>query len=123
MHIDCFKMNRKNKDIAGFQILNILAEVDGSFDPKEGQVIIDYIIHNFPFGGNLEEVTEELSTTTAEDYPILLQKCSEDFYADSTEKERLKLIDFALKLIKADDQIEEMENLMVNRLYQYWDIN
>ena len=48
-------MNRKNKDIAGFQILNILAEVDGSFDPKEGQVIIDYIIQNFPFGGNLEE--------------------------------------------------------------------
>ena len=84
-------MNRKNKDIAGFQILNILAEVDGSFDPKEGQVIIDYIIQNFPFGGNLEEATEELSTTTAEDYPILLQKCSEDFYADSTEKERLKL--------------------------------
>ena len=46
-------MNRKNKDVAGFQILNILAEVDGSFDPKEGQVIIDYIIQNFPFGGNL----------------------------------------------------------------------
>ena len=116
-------MNRKNKDVAGFQILNILAEVDGSFDPKEGQVIIDYIIQNFPFGGNLEEATEELSTTSTEYYPILLQKCSEDFYADSTEKERLELLDFALKLIKADDKIAEMENLMVNRLYQYWDIN
>ena len=116
-------MIRKNKDIAGFQILNILAEVDGSFDPKEGQIIIDYIIRSFPFGGNLEEATEELSTTSKDDYPILLQKCSEDFYADSTEKERLELLDFALKIIKADDQIEEMENLMVNRLYQYWDIN
>ena len=116
-------MNRKNKDVAGFQILNILAEVDGSFDPKEGQVIIDYIIQNFPFGGNLEEATEELSTTSTEDYTIILKKCSEDFYADSTEKERLELLDFALKLIKADDKIAEMENLMVNRLYQYWDIN
>ena len=33
---------------------------------------------------------------------------------DSTEKERLELLDFALKLIKADDKIAEMENLMVN---------
>jgi len=116
-------MSRKNKDIAGFQILNILAEIDGDFDPKEGRVIIDYVGQNFPFGGNLEDALEELSITSHEDYPILLQKCAEDFYADSTEKERLELIDFAIKLIKADDKIDDDENLLVNKLYQYWDLN
>jgi len=116
-------MSRKNKDIAGFQILNILAEIDGDFDPKEGRVIIDYVGQNFPFGGNLEDALEELSITSHEDYPILLQKCAEDFYADSTDKERLELIDFAIKLIKADDKIDDDENLLVNKLYQYWDIN
>jgi len=115
-------MSRKNKDIAGFQILNILAEVDGVFDASEGKVIIDYVGRNFPFGGNLESATEELSTTSEDDYPILLQKCAEDFYADSTEKERLELIDFAIKLIKADDKIDDQENLLLNKLYQYWDI-
>ena len=116
-------MSRKNKDIAGFQILNILAEIDGDFDPKEGRVIIDYVGQNFPFGGNLEDALEELSITSHEDYPILLQKCAEDFYADSTDKERLELIDFAIKLIKADDKIDDDENLLVNKLYQYWDLN
>ena len=116
-------MSRKNKDIAGFQILNILAEIDGDFDPKEGSVIIDYVGQNFPFGGNLEDALEELSITSHDDYPILLQKCAEDFYADSTEKERLELLDFAIKLIKADDKIDDDENLLVNKLYQYWDIN
>lgn len=115
-------MSRKNKDIAGFQILNILAEVDGHFDPKEGEVIVEFIGKNFPFGGNLEAATEELSITPADDYPILLQKCAEDFFADSTEKERLELLDFAVKLIKADHKINEQENWMLNRLYQYWDI-
>lgn len=116
-------MSKKNKDIAGFQILNILAEIDGDFDAKEGSVIIDYVGQNFPFGGNLEDALEELSITSHDDYPILLQTCAEDFYADSTEKERLELLDFAIKLIKADDKIDVKENLLVNKLYQYWDIN
>ena len=122
MHTQNATMSRKNKDIAGFQILNILAEVDGVFDASEGKVIIDYVGRNFPFGGNLESATEELSTTSEDDYPILLQKCAEDFYADSTDKERLELIDFAIKLIKADDKIDDQENLLLNKLYQYWDI-
>jgi len=116
-------MARKNKDIAGFQILNILAEVDGNFDPKEGEVIVDYIVKHFPLGGNLEAALEEISSTAKDDYRILLQRCAEDFYADSTEKERLELLDFAVKLIKADDNIDDEENLLVNRLYQYWDLN
>lgn len=116
-------MNRKNKDVAGFQILNILAEIDGEFDPKEGEVIVGYVAKNFPLGGNLEDALQEISTTSENEYPLLLQKCAEDFYADSTEKERLELIDFAMKLIKADDKIDENEDWLVNKLYQYWDIN
>jgi uncharacterized tellurite resistance protein B-like protein len=116
-------MSRSNKDVAGFQILNILAEVDRNFDPSEGKIISDYVSRHFPFGGNLESALEEISTTSIDDYPILLQKCAEDFYADSTEKERLELIDFAVKLIKADNKIAEEENMLLNKLYQYWDIN
>jgi len=115
-------MTRKNKDVSGFQILNILAEADGDFDASEGKVIVDYVVEHFPLGGNLEMATEEISTTAADEYHVLLQKCAEDFYADSTEKERLELIDFALKLIKADDKIADEENTLLNQLYQYWDL-
>ena len=88
----------------------------------EGHVISDYVAETFPLGGNLETAVEELSTTKREDYPLLFQKCAEDFYADSTEKERLEFIEFALQLIKADQTIEPDESWMLNKLYQYWDI-
>ncbi|MGB0851161.1 MAG: hypothetical protein ACPGTP_07930, partial [Bacteroidia bacterium] len=58
-----------------------------------------------------------------EDYPVLLQQCAEDFYADSTEDERLELINFALKVLLADEVVDESENKLLNTLYQYWDIN
>ena len=115
-------IKRKNKDVAGYQILSILAEIDGDFSAVEGHVISDYVAANFPLGGNLENAVEELSTTKREDYPLLFQKCAEDFYADSTEKERLEFIEFALQLINADNNVDSNENWMLNKLYQYWDI-
>ena len=114
---------RKNKDIAGYLILSILASADGDFDPREGTVIVDYINQNFPLGGNFIEAIDIISTTKEEDYPLLLQQCAEDFYADSTEKERLDFMDFALKLVRADDDVSSDESWMISKLYQFWDIN
>ena len=114
---------RKNKDVAGYMILCILAVIDGDFDPREGEVVVDYMEENFPLGGNLDSAYEELSTTAEEDMPLLLQKCAEDFYADSNEKERIKFLDFALKLITADNNVDANENWVINKLYQFWDIN
>ncbi|MFY0644949.1 MAG: TerB family tellurite resistance protein [Bacteroidia bacterium] len=113
---------RRNKDIAGYLILNILAEIDGDFNASEGSVIAEYVSESFPLGGNLENALEELSTLDQSNYPLLFQKCAEDFYADSTEKERLHFVDFAIKLINADEKIDQDENWMLNKLYQYWDL-
>lgn len=115
-------MSRTNKDIAGYIILNILAEIDGEFDPSEGSVIADYVVETFPLGGNLEGAMETLSSTPNEDYPLLLRQCAEDFYVDSTEDERLHFIDFAIKLINADHVVDQDENWLLNKLYMYWDI-
>lgn len=115
-------MSRKNKDVAGYEILYILAMVDGEFDPREGRVIVDYIRDKFPLGGNLENAMEELSSSVASDYPILFQKCAEDFYADSNEKERIDFLKFALKMVNADEKIDSNEDWMINKLYQFWDI-
>ena len=114
---------RKNKDVAGYMMLCILAEIDGKFDPREGNVIVNYIIEHFPLGGNLDNAMYEVSQTSSEDYPILFQKCAEDFYADSKPEERTEFLQFALDLVKADNQIIQSEDWMINKLYQYWDIN
>jgi uncharacterized tellurite resistance protein B-like protein len=114
---------RRNKDISGYQILCILAEADGDFDPREGNVIAEYISEHFPFGGNLDLAMEEVSNTPLEDYPLLLQRCAENFYADSTEAERTHFLEFAIQVITADNKVEPQEDWMINTLYQYWDIN
>ena len=116
------EIKRRNKDIAGYLILNILAQIDGDFNPSEGSVIAAYVSESFPLGGNLENALEDLSSMNQSDYPLLFEKCAEDFYADSTEKERLHFIDFALKLIKADDKVDQEENWLLNKLYEYWDL-
>ncbi len=111
-----------NKDIAGFHILSILSETDGDFNPSEGLVIVDYLEKNFPLGGNFDEEIEVLSTLNKEDYGIHLKTAAEAFYKESTQKERIDFLKFALKLIRADEKIAREEDKMISRLFEMWDI-
>lgn len=116
-------LKRINKDLAGYIILCVMAEADQNFEPREAEVIKEYILEHFPLGGNFDDAIELLGNTSQEDYPLLLQKCAEDFFVESVEKERYDFLQFAMSLIKADDKIDENENWMFNKLYQYWDID
>lgn len=113
---------RRNKDIAGYQILLLLANADSDFDSSEGKVIANFIAKKFPLGGNLETAMEEIATLSEEQYSLELQKLSEDFYADSTEQERYEFLQFAMDLVKADEEVVDEEDWMIGKLYQYWDI-
>ncbi len=44
-----------------------------------------------------------------------------DFYLDSTEKERAEFIDFAMKIVKADNVITAKENIYLRELFNAWD--
>ena len=106
-----------NKDITGYLILSILAEADGDFDAREGSVIVDYINKNFPFGGNLELAAEELSSLNSDDYEDKMLSLAQDFYAESNPKERTEFLRFAMKLVRADDQIADEENVLITKLF------
>ncbi|MBO6515510.1 MAG: TerB family tellurite resistance protein [Bacteroidia bacterium] len=111
-----------NKDVAGYMMLLILAESDGDFDPREGSVIVDFITENFPFRSNLEAAAEEISILPKEDYGKELTRLAEDFYSESTEKERTEFLRFAMKLVRADDRIDAEEDQLITRLYDAWDL-
>ena len=111
-----------NKDITGYELLLILAEADGSFDPREGSVIIDFIKEQFPLGGNLDGAIENISQLNPADYPRRIDELAEDFYADSTEDDRKKFMQFALKLVRADDKLDEQENTLISRIFVAWDM-
>jgi uncharacterized tellurite resistance protein B-like protein len=51
-----------------------------------------------------------------------MKKAAEAFYRESTPKERLDFIRFALKLIKADEKVAREEDKMITKLFEWWDI-
>lgn len=111
---------KKNKPIAGYHILMILSAVDGKFSIKEDLVIEQWLEKEFPLRVNLDKEAEELSALKPDDYMIHFQKCMADFYEDSTEGERNQLIEYAIKLAKADKNISYEENIFINELFNEW---
>jgi hypothetical protein len=113
---------KMNKPIAGYHMLMILADVDGVFDSNEGLVIIKYLQENFPFHVNLDRQAEILSNLKKEDYIMHFNNAMNDFYQDSTQKERTHFLDFAVKLAAADKKVTKEENIYLNELFGSWDI-
>ncbi len=109
-----------NKPLAGYHLLLMLSEVDGEFPESEGKIIVRYLEENFPFHVNLDEEVQFLSTLPRENYMEHFTKAMNDFYEDSTPDERDDFLNFAVKLVKADDVITKEENTFLNALYSAW---
>ncbi len=120
--MDRYSLGKLNKDIAGYLMLLILAESDGNFDPREGVVVVEFLQREFPLGGNFESAAEILGMLQPEDYKEALLQLAEQFYADSNDFERKRFIEFALKLVQADEKLDALENQYVTMLFEAWDI-
>jgi len=110
-----------NKAIAGYHLLMILSQVDGDFDVREGEVVVKYLEETFPFRVELDNEIEFLCTLPQEKYMGHFTKAMNDFYEDSTEQERTHFLDFAVKMVKADQVITTEENIFLNALFNAWD--
>jgi uncharacterized tellurite resistance protein B-like protein len=114
-------MVKMNKVMAGYHMLMILSQVDGEFDRSEGKVIVKYLKESFPFYVNLDGEMDILSNLPKEDYFIHFNNAMNDFYEDSTEKERVEFLEFAVKMVKADKKITPEENKYLRELFFAWD--
>lgn len=65
---------------------------------------------------------EKISVLKKEDYVLHFQKCMDDFYQDSTSEERIHFMDFAVKIVSADDNVSQQENVFLKILFDAWDI-
>lgn len=114
-------MERKlNKPIAGFHLLMILTNADGVFAKEEGDVIVEYLSETFPFRVEIDEEVDFLSTLERSKYKEHFRKAMNDFYEDTTQKERDHFLAFAVKLVKADNVIDEEENSFLKVLFDSW---
>jgi len=115
-------MNRKlNQAEAGYHMLQMLSAVDGTFSAQEDLVISQYLVDNFPFRVNLDAAIAYLSALDPVDYILHFQKCMDDFYEDSTPSDRAKFLNFAVLLVKADNEISVDENIFLTTLFDTWE--
>lgn len=111
---------RMNKTIAGYHLLMILSAVDFRFSADEDEVIRQYLVSEFPIHISLDSEMEIISNLKPDEWQQHFIKAMDDFYDDSTEAERHKLIDFAIQLSKADNVITKEENKYLNFLFEAW---
>ena len=112
---------RMNKTIAGYHLLMILSAVDFRFSGREDEVIRHYLYQEFPFHVNLDKEMEVISNLKPDEWEAHFIKSMEDFYDDATEQERNNLLNFAIKLTKADNVITKEENHYLNLLFENWE--
>jgi hypothetical protein len=112
---------KMNKVMAGYHMLMILSQIDGEFDKSEGKIIVNYLKDAFPFRFNLDREMEVLSALPKEDYFIHFNNAMNDFYIDSTAEERTDFLNFAVKMVKADDRITTEENKYLKELFFAWE--
>lgn len=110
-----------NTTMAGYHILMILSAVDFRFNVLEDKVIKDYLVQAFPIHISLDREMAVISNLKHQEWEAHFVKCLEDFYDDSTQAERLQLLDFAVQLCKADGVINHTENHYLNLLFEAWD--
>lgn len=113
--------NRMNKTMAGYHILMILSAVDFRFNDQEDVVIRDYLVQEFPFHVSLDREMAIISNLRQDEWEPHFIKAVDDFYDDSTPAERIKLLDFAVQLCKADQVITQEENHYLNILFESWE--
>lgn len=109
-----------NKTIAGYHLLMILSAVDHKFIAAEDAVIREYLVQEFPMHVDLDKEMEVISSLSPEQWEERFRKAMDDFYDDATDRERTKLLKFAIELTKADNVITKEENYYLNMLFEAW---
>jgi hypothetical protein len=110
-----------SKAEAGYQMLQILSAVDGEFSADADIVIRKFLVDYALTDYQMEEETEVVSMIAPEDYILYFHKAMDDFYEDSTPEDRVRFLDFAVKLVKADNRITRDENIFLNELFDAWE--
>ena len=112
-----------SKSVAGYHMLLILSAVDGMTNNRELKVIRKYMAEHFDDDIDFDYETEAVRNIKPEDYPIHFNNSMNSFYLESDPADRNHFLDFAVKLVVADKDISQKENLFLNELYNAWEVS
>lgn len=109
------------KAIAGYHMLMILAAVDGEINKKEDHIIKAYLEENLKGLPSLENEMRVIRALPSADYAVHFNNSMNQFYLHSTKAERNHFLDMATRLVAADKEISQRENLFLNELFNAWE--
>ena len=115
-------IQKMNKTEAGFHLLLILSYADGNLHAEESSVIFDFIENNYKEDINIIKEQAFIRALPSEELHDHFLETAAQFYKISTYEERNKLIEFAMKVVMADLEMENTENTYINELYDAWDL-
>lgn len=108
------------RDAAAYRMLKILSTLESEHGDHARAYLKEYTRRNL--GTLLDEafIDLELERTPAEDLYVVFDEAADQFYIHSDRKQRKAFIIEALHLVRADNQLNDKENAMINRLFDAW---
>jgi len=116
-------MPKLNKALAGYHLLVMIAHSDGVFSSSEEKVIKEYLSSNPGDLENLNASRKRLKEMKNDDRFYHFQQTAVEYYAQSTELERMAFINLVFELIQSDSKITIEENHYLNELYNTWGLD
>ncbi len=111
-----------NRTEAGFHLLISLSLSDGRSSDTELSVVSDFLEN--AFSGKIDLIKEQafLKALPTEELESHFAEVASRFYAISEPEDRYLLLDFAMKVVMADQEMKPEENKLINQLYDSWDM-
>jgi uncharacterized tellurite resistance protein B-like protein len=113
-------IQKMNKTEAGFHILMLLSLADGQIQQAESSVILDFLEESFHEPIEIIKEQAFLRACPEEERLNHFTETAQQFYKISTYKERNLLLSFAMKVVMADEKMDNEENDFINTLYDCW---
>ncbi len=108
---------------AGFDILVLLAAIDGHIAREEMEVIRQYIEENFDGEFHIQNEISLLRSMSGQSKLDYFSEAADTIKADTDLPSREAMIRFSLELIQKDGVIHEKERALVALLGQHWGID
>jgi hypothetical protein len=114
------KKRKLNKSMAGYHILMILSAVDFRFHIKEELVIKEWIEQEFVLPINFDNELSIISALLPEQWQAHYTQCLHDYWDETSYNEKAAIVNFAEKLILADEILHKAENEFYKLLIRIW---
>lgn len=112
-----------NRTESGFHLLAILSLADGRSSAEEMNVIREFIENAFP--GKIDLIREQAFVKALPDEEMEghFAEVAARFFSISSPEDRNIVLNFAMQVVMADNEMKPEENRFINRLYDAWGLD